>query len=97
MADVRAHVKIKGRVQGVCFRSYTIDKADQLCLTGWVRNNPDGSVEAVFEGEEEKVKEAVDWCHHGPPNAHVSEVNVDWLPYTGEFSGFTVAYAGRYL
>lgn len=95
MADIRAHVIIEGRVQGVYFRSYTVDKAESLGLTGWVRNNPDGSVEAVFEGEERATKEAVEWCRQGPPSAQVEKVKVDLLPFTGEFKDFTVAYAEK--
>lgn len=97
MTKIRAHIIIKGSVQGVCFRSYTIDEANRLGLTGWVRNNPDGSVEAVFEGEEEAVKEAVEWCRMGPPSAHVENADIDWQPYTGEFSGFTVSYTKKYF
>ena len=67
--NTRAHVYISGRVQGVSFRWNTQHKAQQLGLTGWVRNVWDGRVEAVFEGPEHLVKEAVAWCHHGSPPA----------------------------
>lgn len=90
---VRAHVFIEGRVQGVYFRSYTQDVAERNNVTGWVRNLYDDRVEAVFEGEKELVEKVIDWCRHGPPGAHVTEISVTWQPYTGEFSSFAVRYA----
>ena len=81
---------IQGRVQGVCFRMYTRDRAEQLRLSGWVRNRNDGSVEAVFEGEEGGVQNMVDWCHAGPRLAHVTHVAVDWEEPTGTPSGFDI-------
>lgn len=53
-----------------------------------MRNNPDGRVEAVFEGEEADVQRMAQWCHHGPPMARVERVDVEWQPYTGEFDDF---------
>ncbi len=87
---LRAHVFISGRVQGVNFRWFTQRKAQELKLTGWVRNLWDGRVEAVFEGDEAAVRQAVAWCHHGEPPARVSEVEVTFAPYTGQFTGFRV-------
>ncbi len=92
MAKVRAHVLIEGRVQGVFFRSYTCHQAEKLDVAGWVRNCPNGRVEAVFEGEEDKVRRIVDWCHIGPPEAHVRNVDVRWEDYTGEFDSFYIRY-----
>jgi acylphosphatase len=92
MEKVRAHVVAEGRVQGVCFRSYTCDRAQKLKVFGWVRNLPDGRVEAIFEGERELVDKIVDWCHFGPPGAHVAGLKVDWLNYTGEFATFGIRY-----
>lgn len=74
--DVRAHVLISGRVQGVCFRAYTVDEAMAAGITGWVRNTPDGRVEAVFEGERSAVEAIIAWCRKGPPAARVSDVEV---------------------
>ena len=88
MAMVRAHVLITGRVQGVNFRYFTVQEAQLRGVTGWVRNNPGGQVEAVFEGDEEDVRWMVDWCHHGPPMARVDRVVESWQPYTGEFEDF---------
>jgi acylphosphatase len=89
---VRAHLFISGRVQGVNFRYYTHRKAQELGLTGWVRNLWDSRVEAVFEGEEQAVRRAVDWCRVGPPSAWVEDVEVTYEPPTGEFGGFRVTY-----
>lgn len=91
MARVRAEVKITGLVQGVFFRSYTRDKALSLKVCGWVKNMPDGSVEAVFEGEEDSVRKAIDWCRQGPPSASVKEVKVEFHPSTGEFDTFGIS------
>ncbi len=88
---VRAHVLVSGRVQGVYYRSYAVDKARELGLTGWVRNRFDGRVEAVFEGEDETVRKMVDWCHRGSPSARVDKVEVRWEEATGEFAEFRIA------
>ena len=72
----KAHVIISGRVQGVWFRASTRDKAEQLGLTGWVKNTADGCVEAVFEGEEERIEEMINWCHQGPPLAEIVNIEV---------------------
>ena len=90
--SLRAHVFISGRVQGVSFRWFTQRKAQELGLTGWVRNLWDGRVEAVFEGPEETVRQAVAWCHRGEPPARVESVDVTYGPATGEFSGFRITY-----
>ncbi len=90
MARTRAHVFVSGRVQGVNFRYYTRRQAEAEEVTGWVRNSADGRVEAVFEGEEPNVHRLVQWCHHGPPRAKVEQVEVEWLPYTGEYDGFEI-------
>ena len=86
----RAHVRVRGRVQGVFFRVEACDRARSLGLAGWVRNASDGTVEAVFEGEQERVRSMVDWCHRGPPGASVDGVDVEWEEPQGE-SPFTVA------
>lgn len=87
---MRAHVFISGRVQGVYFRSYTQRKARSLGLTGWVRNRWDGRVEAVFEGDEKAVQQAINWCHVGSPSAQVDQVEVSYEDPTGEFNRFSV-------
>ena len=88
----RAHVIISGRVQGVFFRMETKQAADQLGVFGWVRNQQDGTVEAVFEAGREQVDAIVDWCRKGPPRAHVADVTVNWEDYTGDFNGFEINF-----
>lgn len=88
---VRAHVLISGRVQGVCFRAYTVDEAAAVGVTGWVRNTSDGGVEAVFEGDRSAVEAIVAWCRKGPPAARVSNVEVVWGEPQGE-QGFGIKY-----
>jgi acylphosphatase len=86
----RAHVRISGQVQGVFFRDSTRQKAVELNLTGWVRNLPDGRVEAVFEGPSERVREILRWCEEGPRHATVEEVDADIEDASGDLSGFEV-------
>lgn len=88
----RARVRVTGRVQGVYYRQSTVEMANGLGLTGWVRNQPDGSVEALFEGEKTAVDRAIAWCHHGPPRAAVDEVAVEWLDGPAECVGFATRY-----
>ncbi len=92
MAEVRAHVLISGVVQGVNFRYWTHHEANRRGITGWVRNLPDGRVEALFEGPRTAVEEMVAWCHRGPRSAQVTDVKVRWEAATGEFDEFTVRY-----
>lgn len=87
----RAHVYISGRVHGVGFRYSTMQMAQLLDLTGWVRNLWDGRVEAVFEGPADKVEQAVAWCWRGPRPARVEHVEVSAEAPTGEFKFFRVA------
>jgi acylphosphatase len=86
----RAHVIIRGRVQGVYFRASTVYEAQNLGLAGWVRNCPDGSVEAVGEGERTNVEQWIAWCRRGPAHARVEDVEIRWLPYSGEFRAFQI-------
>ncbi len=90
MPKVRAHVYISGRVQGVFFRDSTRHLARQYGVTGWIRNLPDGRVEAIFEGEKDAVRRLIEWCHQGPPGARVERVDVEWQEYTGRFADFTI-------
>lgn len=93
---VRAHVLIRGIVQGVFFRSETRHEARRLGVAGWVRNMSDDKVEAVFEGEEKSVKEIIDFCKRGPPGARVTDVRVVWENYTGGFRDFEIRYGYRF-
>ena len=92
MEKVRAHVIIEGRVQGVFFRHHTQETAFRLGLKGWVKNRRDGCVEAVFEGDQERVDQIIQWCHRGPSEARVTKVHSTWENYTGEFEDFSVTY-----
>jgi acylphosphatase len=85
----RAHVRIRGNVQGVGFRYEARLRARSLDLSGWIHNAPDGSVEAVFEGEPERVQSMVEWCRRGPSGARVDDVEIGWEEPTGE-PGFGV-------
>ena len=78
MIDARARVVIRGRVQGVFFRVETRERARSLGLAGWVRNNSDGTVEAVFEGERDRVDSMIVWCRRGTAAADVEDVEVEW-------------------
>ncbi len=71
------HVKITGLVHGVSFRSSMAQVASDLGVTGWVRNLPDGSVEAFLEGDEGKVRRVLDWARLGPTRARVERVEVE--------------------
>jgi len=87
---VRAHVFVSGKVQGVFFRSEITRQARRLGVNGWVRNLPNGRVEAVFEGERESITRLVNVCAQGPSTAVVESVNVVWEDYADEFRSFTV-------
>lgn len=89
--SVRAHVLISGRVQGVSYRVTCRDEAASRGLTGWVRNLPDGGVEAAFEGPDSDVKAMLEWCRRGPPLASVQDVAVTWEPPQGE-RGFRILH-----
>ncbi len=87
----RVSIVAGGIVQGVCFRYYAQRKAEELGLAGWVRNVPDGRVEAVVEGDDGAVDRMVEWFRHGPPGASVDEFSVGEEPYRGEFRSFRVS------
>ena len=76
MGASRARVVVRGRVQGVWFRESTRRRAEALGLSGWVRNRPDGSVEALFEGDDDAVRAALDYVAEGPPAARVDALDV---------------------
>jgi acylphosphatase len=85
----RVQVRIRGQVQGVFFRAEARARAESLGVAGWVRNAEDGSVEAVFEGDERRVDSMVDWCRRGPSGARVDDVEVQTEQPEGE-TGFSV-------
>jgi len=88
----RVHLRISGRVQGVSFRAYTQEEARSIGVTGWVRNIPDGRVEAVFEGNTNQIEEMIDWFHTGPPLARVQDVEVRRESYQGDFDDFKIRF-----
>jgi acylphosphatase len=91
MADrARARVIVRGHVQGVFFRGDTQDRARSLGVDGWARNEPDGSMQAVFEGPRDRVESMVEWCRRGPRGARVDDAEVTWEEPEG-LSGFRVA------
>jgi acylphosphatase len=89
---VRAHVFVTGRVQGVFFRVETRSEAKKHSIKGWIRNLSDGRVEAVFEGEEKDLKILIQFCKHGPLGARVTNADVIWERYSGEFRDFEMRY-----
>ena len=89
---MRAYLRIYGLVQGVFFRSSMRDIALDLGVTGWVRNLPDGSVEAVIEGDPKKVEELIKWARRGPPAAIVEKVEVRYSECIKEYKTFKIRY-----
>lgn len=92
MKKHRVHVWIKGRVQGVFFRAYTRDAAHLIGVTGWVRNLPDGRVEAVFEGDSDKVERMIEWCREGSPMSRIESVDLLEEIYTGDFDRLAITH-----
>jgi acylphosphatase len=89
--NVRAHVWVSGRVQGVFFREETRRAAERLNVKGWVRNRSDATVEVLFEGTQQAVNAAIAWCREeGSPRSEVADVQVSWEAYVGEFNAFTI-------
>ena len=86
----RMHITVQGQVQGVSFRAEARFAAKNLQLTGWVRNNTDGTVEIVAEGEEDKLKELYRWCQRGSRNAKVEKTEFELQPATKEFQKFLI-------
>lgn len=83
---------MKGKVQGVFFRQALKVKAKQNNVSGWVRNLKDGRVEAVLEGEDMSVSSVVEWCHAGPANARVEDIEIRNEKFKNEFEKFDVLY-----
>ncbi len=88
MAQEQLHAKVMGRVQGVGFRFFVIETAQQLGLTGWVRNRWDDSVEVLAEGEREQLEKLLAALHRGPSLAHVTQVQHEWNPPSGAYQRF---------
>lgn len=90
LASLRATVR--GRVHGVFFRAFVHKRADELNLSGYARNMPDGTVEVRAEGEKQQLEELVGHLKVGPSAARVDEVLMSWAEYTGEYEGFRIRY-----
>jgi acylphosphatase len=90
MGQKRIQLVVRGRVQGVYYRATAQREAREHGLTGWVKNRPDGSVEMVVEGEEDDVKDFLNWAQVGPTTARVDKVETKWRSYTGEFAAFRI-------
>lgn len=86
----RAHIRIRGRVQGVYYRASMAQQAARAGLVGWVRNCEDGSVESIAEGTRAAIESLLAWCREGPPGARVERVDITWNEASGEFSGFVI-------
>jgi acylphosphatase len=86
----RLHTVIEGHVQGVGFRYFVLNKAQQLNLTGWVRNTLEGNVEVLAEGEQDQLIELLEALHKGPRSAFVTNLKEQWETPLGEFTKFGV-------
>ena len=86
----KIHLLISGKVQGVFYRVNTKNKADELGLTGWAKNTPDGKVEVLAEGKEGGLKEFIKWCYNGSRGAKIDEVEVEWSDYENKFDNFEI-------
>ena len=91
MAVIARHLSITGRVQGVFYRAWTREQAERLGVTGWVRNCPDGQVEAHVEGDQAAVEQMIERLRDGPPAANVENLRV-WDADTFDFDGFEVRH-----
>lgn len=92
MSKQRIRIFVTGKVQGVFFRQALKVMAKKNDVFGWVKNLKDGRVEAVLEGDEEKVNRLIEWSHGGPANARVEDVEIRNEEFIGEFSKFDVLY-----
>ncbi len=86
------HLIIHGRVQGVWFRASTQGVANQLGIKGWVRNTPDGAVEAHIQGEDSSVEKMLSWCYQGPPGARVDLIDISRVNPDAEYTAFNIRY-----
>ncbi|MEW5895903.1 MAG: acylphosphatase [Candidatus Omnitrophota bacterium] len=92
MESRRVHVLIAGIVQGVFFRSFMKEKAQELGVKGWVKNRVDGTLESVMEGKKDAVDELISWCRKGPPMADVDYIHLEREDFRDEFKSFNIEY-----
>ena len=90
----RLHAVISGRVQGVGFRGFTATAAQRIGVTGWVRNRINGTVETMAEGDQVQMDAFIQEISKGPGPSYVDNVEIKWLPATGEFTSFKVRWTG---
>jgi acylphosphatase len=86
------HAIVEGYVQGVFFRAFVSRRAEELGLSGYVRNLQREAVEVQAEGEKEKLGKLISYLHIGPPSARVEKVDTNWSSYTGSYRGFSIRY-----
>lgn len=92
MKNVRVHLIVEGRVQGVWFRESTRIKAAELEINGWVKNRSDGSVEIIAEGPEADIRKFIEWCHEGPSYADVTKIAESSEDFRNEFDSFNIVF-----
>lgn len=92
MSKLRVHIFVTGKVQGVFFRQALKVMSKKNNVFGWVRNLKDGRVEAILEGEDVDVSHVVEWCHAGPANARVEDIDIKNEKFSGEYKKFEVLY-----
>lgn len=90
LESMRVHVIVEGRVQGVGFRAFVVDQANQLGVKGWVRNRWNGTVEVVAEGDHAALEDLISALRKGPRASYVTNVDLEWQPATGEFHQFSM-------
>ena len=90
LSNIRAHLIIAGKVQGVYFRKYTQEISIKNKVSGWVRNLKNGDVECILEGLSSNVEKVIEWCHTGPKNSRVDKIDIYYETYTGEFQDFKI-------
>lgn len=83
-------IKIYGKVQGVFFRDSSRAEAEMLGLFGFAKNEDEGTVRIVAEGDDVNLKKFIEWCKYGPDHAEVEKTEITWLPPTGEFQSFLI-------
>ncbi len=92
MSSAAAELKVRGRVQGVGYRYFCYRRAIGLNLTGWAKNNPDGSVSAHVEGDRGAIEDFIKDLKVGPSSASVTDVDVVWSDFTGRHNGFDITF-----
>lgn len=92
MTQKTIHAIVEGKVQGVFFRAYTRDEAERLKLSGWVRNRPDGSVEAFISGDHRNVDRMLEWLETGSPMSQVSRVIIEPGQHPTKTKDFVIKY-----